>query len=127
MFLHGIPYVYLARHFPVLSPDRQYRKAPAQRDDARHLSKRIGFEPIHFLRSSRGYPLRICVTECFRYGDTVLAFAGIGYPRVQLSRNEWGVARLDVRGVAWVVTRRPEAGWWFREKLPGVPVLYTGT
>lgn len=124
MFLHGIPFIHLASQYPILSSEGgRRRKSPAQRKDARGLVRRLGFEPVHLLRSSRGYPLIRCIEECLRYGDTVLAFPAIPYPRVQLSRREWGIPRLQVPDVAWILTTRVTASPWFRRRLPDVPLL----
>ncbi|MFD1395359.1 hypothetical protein ACFQ49_07585 [Kroppenstedtia eburnea] len=125
MFLHGIPFVHLVSQYPELSPGgRKRRKSPAQKTDARRLVRHLGYEPVHLLRSSREYPLTRCIEECLGYGDTILAFPGIPYPRVQLSRREWGVRRLNIFDVAWILTTRENAREWFHHRLPGIPVLY---
>ncbi len=50
-------------------------------------------------------------------------FPGIPYPRIQLSRREWGVPRLNIsRHVAWILTTRENAREWIQQRLPEVPV-----
>ncbi|MFD1426388.1 hypothetical protein JOD24_002961 [Kroppenstedtia sanguinis] len=124
MFLHGIPFVHLVMQFPVLSPERgKQRKSPVQKADARRLVRHLGYEPVHLLRSSREYPLSRCIEECLGYGDTILAFPGIPYPRIQLSRREWGVPQLNItHHVAWILTTREHAREWIQQRLPEVPV-----
>ncbi|PTX59346.1 hypothetical protein C8P63_11241 [Melghirimyces profundicolus] len=124
MFLHGIPYVHLVKQFPVLEADgKKDRKSASQKSDARHLVRQMGFEPIHLLRTGPGYALVECVRECLRYGDTVLAFSGLPYPRIQLSRHEWGVPRLEMGCASWILTTRDSAAGWLKRHLPRVPVL----
>ncbi|WP_380701787.1 hypothetical protein [Salinithrix halophila] len=124
MFFHGIPFIHLIRQFPVLaSGSRGNRRSPTQAEDARSLRESLGFVPVHLLRSSREYPMEVCLRECLRYGDTVLAFPTIPYPRVQLSRREWGVPKLAVEEAAWVFTTRETSLGWLRKHLPERPLL----
>jgi hypothetical protein len=100
------------------------RKSPDKREDARRLIERIGFEPVHLLRSSQGYSIRRCLGECLQYGDTVFAFSTIPFPRVQLSQHEWGVRRLPLRAADWSFTTDRRAIRWIREHFPSLPVLF---
>ncbi|GGE18149.1 hypothetical protein GCM10011571_19960 [Marinithermofilum abyssi] len=125
VYFHGIPFVHLAKQFPVLNPGRpQKRKPPSKRKDARHLTERIGFEPVHLLKASPAYPARRCLDECFQYGDTVLVFQDLPFPRVQLSDHEWGVRHLDSRQAIWIMTKRAWGAVWIRRHLPEVSLLY---
>lgn len=124
MFVHGVPFIHLVNHGSVLSSaGKKRRKTPTQKADADRLVNRLGFEPIHLLRSSKDYPLPLCIQQCLRYGDTILAFPGVPYPRVQLSRQEWGVPFLEISRVAWVLTTRPMAAEWLHRRLPGIPLM----
>ncbi|MDA8352530.1 MAG: hypothetical protein M0Z65_04940 [Firmicutes bacterium] len=124
MYLHGIPFIHLIDQFPILSTEgRKQRKKPRQKEDARHLVQELGFEPIHLLRTSKDYPLVHCLKECLQYGDVVLAFSGVPFPRMQLSRHEWGLPHLDIRDTAWALTTRNDAEYWFRRHLPHLPLL----
>jgi hypothetical protein len=100
------------------------RKSPDKREDARRLIERIGFEPVHLLRSSPEYPIRRCLGECLQYGDTVFAFSAVPFPRVQLSSHEWGVRRLSLRAADWAVTTDRRVIRWMREHVPSLPVLF---
>ncbi|MDR6226479.1 hypothetical protein [Desmospora profundinema] len=114
MFFHGIPLVHLVKQAPVLSPAaKSKRQSPSRQADANRLKNLLGFEPVHLLRSSKDYPRSRCIRECFRYGDTVWAFHDLTYPRIQLSRHEWGVQQLDLREACWVLTARTDALSWF--------------
>lgn len=124
MFFHGIPFVHLVKQYPVLQAIDGPRKPPDKREDARRLIEHIGFEPVHLLRSSPQYPLRQCMRECLRYGDTVFAYTTVPFPRVQLSANEWGVRRLSLRAADWAVTTDRRAVRWIWEHLPSLPVLF---
>ncbi|QKG84051.1 hypothetical protein GXN76_05895 [Kroppenstedtia pulmonis] len=125
MFLHGIPLVYFIQQFPCLSSSgKGLRKSPTKRRDARRLSELVGFEPVHLLRSTKEYALSECVRECFQFGDVVLAFPHVGYPRVQLSPREWGVRNLNVFDASWAVTTRMDAKRWIQQRMEKFPVLY---
>lgn len=125
MFLHGIPFIYLTQQSPLLDPAKQKgKKSKAQQTDAQKLIQLIGFEPVHLLRSSSNYPLRICIEECLRYGDTVFSFLDLPYPRVQLSPHEWGVKSLSLLDASWVLTTRPSARRWLRQRFPLLPIFF---
>lgn len=124
MFFHGIPFNYLVRQYPVLEPASFFRrKSPVKRADARRFIQSIGFEPVHFLRSSSNYPIRRCLDECFRYGEIVFAFASLPYPRIQLSEHEWGVPSIDLRRAAWICVDGEDHLHWFRSRFPHLPVV----
>ena len=125
LFVHGIPFRYVPFHYPVLNaaymaPERTRE----QIEDAQHLIKQFGFEPVHFLRTSDYYPLNVCMKECFRFGDTLLIFNTLPYPRLQLSANEWGVHGIDMRDAYFVISRHPEAHVWFRQHMPETPFFH---
>lgn len=122
VFVHGIPFRFVARHYPVISAKHAFiDRTQEQRKDAQRFIDRFGFEPVHFLRSSRHYPLSTCMKECFRFGDTLLIFNTLPYPRLQLSPNEWGVREVDMRRASFVWSRCPQSQEWFHQYLPGVP------
>ncbi|MDN4592644.1 hypothetical protein [Polycladomyces subterraneus] len=124
MFFHGIPFVHLVKQFPVLQASNGSRKSPDKRQDARRLIERIGFEPVHLLRSSPEYSIRRCLRECLQYGDTVFAFSTLPFPRVQLSPHEWGVRCLQLHAADWAVTTDQRAIRWIREHFHSLPVLF---
>lgn len=122
MFVHGIPFRYIPRHFPVLNATcASFNRSREQMEDARHLIEQFGFEPVHFLRTSNPYPLYKCMEACFRFGDTLLLFNTLPFPRLQLSPNEWGVREVDLRHTSVVISRHLQAQDWFRHYLPGIP------
>lgn len=122
LFVHGIPFRYVPFHYPVLTASRKTSiRSREQLDDARHLIEQFGFEPVHFLRPSNSFPLAACMESCFHFGDTLLFFNTLPFPRLQLSAHEWGVREVDMRNAYFVVSREPEARTWFQTHLPGVP------
>lgn len=122
MFVHGIPFRFVPRHYPVMNANRSSAdRTHVQKEDARRFIDRFGFEPVHFLRSSSHYPLSKCMKECFRFGDTLLIFNTLPYPRLQLSPNEWGVREVDMRRVSFVLSYHTQAQEWFQYYLPGIP------
>lgn len=126
MFVHGIPFQYVPVHYPILDPARiKTYRSPIKEADARHFIEQFGFEPVHFLRMNAHYPLSRCVEECFCFGDTVFVFNTIPYPRIQLSPNEWGVPKVDMRDAYFVISRHPSARAWFQTFLPGVSFFTT--
>lgn len=126
LFVHGIPFYYIPWHFPILQSI--YPASSLSREqvsDAKHLIEQFGFEPVHFLRTSANYPLSICMEECFRFGDTLLLFNTLPFPRLQLSAHEWAVREADIRQVYAVISRHPRARQWFQKHLPDLPLFLT--
>ncbi|SDW23284.1 hypothetical protein SAMN05444487_10222 [Marininema mesophilum] len=127
MYLHGIPFVHLKRHYPEITPQKETaRRSPSHLADTHHLKECLGFVPVHLLRTSKKYPLDTCLKECLRYGDTVMAFSGIPTTCVQLSLHEWGVDRLMLRKAVWILTLRPSALRWLKVHFPSTPLILTG-
>lgn len=124
MFVHGIPFQYVPEHYPVLRAiPKTADDSEARRRDAQHLIEQFGFEPVHFLHVSSDYSFLTCCAECLYFGDTLIVFHALPYPRLQLSRHEWGVCAIDLRDAHFVLSRHSEARAWFAAQLPQVPFL----
>lgn len=126
MFFHGIHLRHLKLHYPVLSPRQSLgNKTKEQLLDRNHLIGKFGLEPVHLLEYWRGeYSLRDCLTSCFTFGDTVLAFSSIPLPFWQLSRFEIGVPVLDLRTVRWVFYRQPHLKQSLQVMFPNKKILF---
>lgn len=126
MFFHGIHLKHLKLHYPVLSPRQSVGdKTKEQLSDRNHLMDTYGLEPVHLLEYWRGeYSLRDCLTSCFTFGDTVLAFPTIPLPFWQLSRYEVGVPVLDLRTVRWVFYREPNLRNSLHSLFPDKKLLF---
>jgi hypothetical protein len=109
LFFHGIDFEHFIHQFPYLYPNAQFsNKSRVQLQDRKHLLHRFGLEPVHLLESSREYPIRKCLQECFAFGNLVLGLKSIPQPYWQISRHELGVTFLDVRLAAFYFIRQRE-------------------
>ena len=125
MFVHGIPFRYIPQHFPELNAAcAQSNRTEEQIEDARKLIEQFGFEPVHFLRPSHLYPLSQCMAACLQFGDTLLFFDSLPFPRLQLSPNEWAVRKIDMRQSAVVLSRNTNAKEWFQRHMPETPFFF---
>ena len=107
MFFHGIDYKYLLYQYPVLSPRLTVLKqSESQKADRKHLIERFGFEPVHFLESSKLYPPAKCIASCFTFGDTIVTFKKLPLPILQLSAHEVGLKAAYLNDIDFIIIKQ---------------------
>lgn len=125
MFFHGIHYQHLLYQFPILSPRLTVtRQNEGQNKDRIHLIKKFGFEPVHFLESSRDYPVMRCIENCFSFGNVVFALDDLPLPMLQLSKHEVGVPVADVRKAKLIFVGEYPLLTSLVKLFPNTPIVY---
>lgn len=125
MFFHGIDYEYMLYQYPILSPRLSImRQNKNQRLDRKHLLKKFGFEPVHFLESSKEFTIEQCLSSCFSFGNVVFAYDELGLPILQLSVNEVGVPVANLKKATLIFVQDKKLIKPLIKLFPSIPVLY---
>ncbi|TCS83494.1 hypothetical protein [Tepidibacillus fermentans] len=124
MFFHGIDYQHLLIQFPVLSPRLTIlQQNHSQKEDRKHLLEQFGFEPVHFLESSKTYSVKKCLNACFNFGNVIFAFSSLPQPLLQLSPHEVGVPVVDTRKAKAIFIQNRELINKIKRLYPQIPVF----
>ncbi len=126
MFFHGITYEHLLYQYPILSPRLTIlRQNNKQKMDRMHLIEKFGFEPVHFLESSRYYSKAKCIESCFLFGNVIFVYQTLPLPMLQLSFHEIGVPVIDVRKADYVITNNKKLIHHLMNLLENKPIIFT--
>ncbi|MFV9511107.1 hypothetical protein [Tepidibacillus sp. LV47] len=124
MFFHGIDAEHLLIQYPILSPRLTiFRQNLVQKKDRKHLLEQFGFEPVHFLESSKTYSVKSCLNSCFAFGNVVFAFSSLPQPLLQLSSHEVGVPVVDTRKANAIFIQNRDLVNEMKRLYPNIPII----